>query len=240
MFTKREILHLFLSIVILGFVFGFDDGNKSFILQNWILNLIRFIIIVAIIVLFREFVLKFFAKRHNATSEYEIWNINRVWFTKKLERGIPLGILMSIFLAIGSKGKFFFTAIGSHKFEEYKTSRSGRKHPYLTYLEEMQIASMGILSSLFLAIIVLIMGNYSGFVVPNFVTVCFYMALLNMIPFSSLDGSKIFFGSILTYIFLLVFIFVAFILIEKSIILALVLGLIIALAAMFTYFYNWG
>lgn len=242
MFTKREIIHLVISILILAFVFGFDDGNPSFVLNHWVINFLRFFLVVAIALLFRELTVKVFARRHDANSEYEIWNIKRVWFTgtTKLPRGFPFGIIIAFVLAIASRGNVFFTALGIHKLEENKVARAGRKNPTLNYSEEAQIVSMGILSSLFLAVVSIVIGKVFALNTTNFVTVNFFIALFNMIPLSNLDGAKIFFGSLLMYIFLLVFIVVSFLLIKSSIILGLVVALIMACLIAVLYFYKYG
>ncbi len=240
MFTKREIIHLIISVVVLGFVFGFDDGSSTFIFSNWFRNLLLIILIVAIAVLFRELVIKLMARRHEAISEYEIWNIKRVWFDKELPFGFPLGIILTLFLSVGSLGKAFFTAIGVHKISEYKSARTGRKHSSLDYFEEAQICSVGILSSLFLAVIGILVGRIFGINMSLFVSTNFFIALFNMIPLSSLDGAKIFFGSLLMYIFILVFVVVAFLLIKYSVILGLLVAFIIATIAVGVYFFYLG
>ena len=128
MFTKKEFLALIISVLILTFIFGFYDGSPTFVLSNWMLNFFRIFLLVSVAVLFRELVIKLFAKRHDATSEYEIWNIKQIWFNVKLKMGLPLGILIALIFAIVSKGRFFFTAIGTNKLKEIGVARVGRKY----------------------------------------------------------------------------------------------------------------
>ena len=47
-FKKKEVYSLILGIIILAFVFGFDDGKETFNIYNWIINFIRLVLIVAI------------------------------------------------------------------------------------------------------------------------------------------------------------------------------------------------
>lgn len=237
MLNKKEILALVVSIFILSFVFGFDDGSSIFELNHWLFNFFKIFLLVGISILFRELIVKLFASRHECRSEYEIWNVKQVWFNTRLKFGFPFGVLFSLILAIASKGNFFFTAIGSHKIIENKTARVGRKFQSLQYYEEAQIASMGILASLFVSIIAMIVGEIFDINISGFVIINFYLALFNMLPFSDLDGAKIFFGSIFMYTYLLVFIVVAFLLMKFSIILGLVIALLMALIATGFYFY---
>lgn len=240
MFTKRELLHLLICVFVLVFVFGFDDGSKTFVLGNWLSNFFWIFLLIAVAVLFRELIVKLFAKRHDAKSEYEILSVKQVWFNLKLDKGIPFGVLFALVLSIASKGKFFFTAMGKHDFIGSKISRVGRKYQSLEYYEEAQIASMGILSSLFLAVLGLLLGRIFDVNMNIFVGINFYLALFNMLPFSDLDGAKIFFGSLLIYIYLLIFIVVAFLLIKTSVVLGLLIAFLVASVATISYYYKWG
>ena len=240
MFTKNEVRDLLISILVLTFIFAFDDQNSIFIFEDWILNFLEILIIILIVVLFRELVIKFFASRHEVISEYRLWNVERLWFggSGKLPFTFPFGVIASLILTVVSRGNFYFTAIGVHNLTENKSARTGRKKPGLSYFEEMQIACSGIFSTLVLAIIFVLLGRALDFNITSIVNICFFIVLFNMIPLSDLDGAKIFFGSILTYIFLLVFIIAAFVLMKISIILALVVGFILAILITLTYFYK--
>ena len=58
MFTKKEIVHLAISVVVLAFVFGFDDGQSIFVFSYWITNLFRILLLVAVSILLRELFIK--------------------------------------------------------------------------------------------------------------------------------------------------------------------------------------
>lgn len=237
MFSRKELLALIISVLALAFVFGFDDGALSFVLENWLTNFFGIFLLVGISVLFREAIIKFFARRHETISEYRLWKIHRVWFKKELEKGIPFGILIAVILAVASAGKFFFTAIGMHNFSENKNARVGRRFQHLQYNEEVKIAAMGILSHLFLAVVAVLLGKILDFNSSIFFGINFYIVLFNMLPISELDGAKIFFGSLLTYIFLAVFIIISFLLVKFSVVLSLAIALLIAFIAMASYYW---
>ncbi len=240
MFTKEETTNLVISILILGFIFGFDDGNPTFIFGNWLANFFKVVFLVAIALLFRELVLKWVAKGHDALSYYDLWSVKQTWIGEKLSRGYPLGAIIGILISIFSKGKFFFTAVGKHTFIENRLARVGRKYANLQFKEEARIAASGILASLFISILALLLGNIFNINVNAFITINFYLALFNLIPVSELDGAKIFFGSLLTYIFLLVFVVAAFLIIKTSIIFGVLAAFLIASLATLIYYYKWG
>ena len=238
MFTKKEVIALLISILIFAFIFGFDDGRQTFNASYWLANLFTIAIIVAISLLVRELVIKFFAKRHEAESQYKIWQMEYLWFDKKVKliRPLPFGIIISLILAVYSKGTFFFTAIGKHDLILNKSVRVGRQRINLKYFEEAQIISTGIVASLFLSIIVLLFGRLTNTDFSRFVNINFYLALFNMIPFSSLDGAKIFFGSLTLYLFMAIFVIGAFLLIQLNVIIALLVAFLIASVIAIIYF----
>ncbi len=242
MFTQKEIKHLIISILLLGFVFGFNDGNKSFIANLWVLNFIRITLLVAITILFRELIIKLYAKRKGATSEYNSWFIQRVWFTQpKLKPGIPFGYIFSILGAAISNGKFFFTAMGIHDLKENRNARVGRKTILLTYFEECLIILSGVYANLFLIFLsVFLMNNYD-INLNAFIDINFFLIFWNLIlPISDLDGAKIFFGSKLLWIFSVLFVVLSYLFLNVGIILALFGALLISFVGVYFYYTKYG
>src|SRR3989344_1145017 len=112
--SKKETWHLVISILLLSLIFGFNDGAETFIYSKWFTNLIGVTLMVAFIVLFRELIVKWFAKRHDTQSEYSLWNIQRLWFhpKAKLIKPTPIGLVVALIITVVSNGAGFFTAIG--------------------------------------------------------------------------------------------------------------------------------
>ena len=109
MFTKREVGSLAVSILLLGLVFGFDDGQPAFAASFWIKNLIIVILLVAASVLLRELFIKLTASKFQAKSEYDIWLFERYWFKagNKIKPGIPFGVILALLGSLISMGQFF-------------------------------------------------------------------------------------------------------------------------------------
>lgn len=242
MFTKKEAKHLVISIIILGLVFGFDDGKSRFQLGYWLTNLVFVTLLVAFSIMFREMIVKWKASRHDAQSEYEVWIIKQVWFGGhgKLKRGLPLGIFISLLLSITSRGKAFFTAIGVHKIKENLVARAGRKRVYIKDWELAQIGMWSIWANVLLVIVGVFLKNY-GITINKFIEINMFIALFNMLPFGDLDGAKIFFGNLFLYIFNLTFLIITFLLVKQSLLLSLIIAFIIAITAGFLwhYFYEY-
>src|SRR3989344_3116492 len=106
MFNQKEKTHLIISIVIFGFIFGFNDNQAVFNLLNWVINFIRAIISASLNLIVYEITHKIVAKRYMASTEYELWGIKRYGFfrSQKFPKKIfnytinsyPLGIIISI------------------------------------------------------------------------------------------------------------------------------------------------
>jgi hypothetical protein len=237
-FSKKELIHLTISILVLTLVFAYDDQANILVLSHWFLNFFRVLIFVTASIFAREIVVKYFAKRHDATSEYELWGISKFWFTIKNFKPFPIGILLAALVTLISRGQAYFTAVGIHNVQDNLAIRTGRKKFHLNYFEEAQIAASGIMTSLFLSVLVLLVGNAFGLNVINFVWINFYLALINMIPISNLDGSKIFFGSLFFYMFTLIFISLGFLLIQTTIFWGLLVAFLVACVLTLWYFYS--
>ncbi|MFH0752817.1 MAG: hypothetical protein V1914_04460 [archaeon] len=135
-----------------------------------------------------------------------------------------------------SKGKLFFVTIGSYDLIIKKRSRFGRKTVHITDYEEAKIAVVGPLVNVALMIIFQLFNKNGMF--DNFVFINGMIAAFHMIPVSTLDGAKVFFGSKIMYVFTLAFVIGTVLLIKTiSPIIALVLALIFAATFASIYYY---
>src|SRR3989344_2103912 len=102
MFGRKEIIALVVSILLLSFIFGFDDGSKSFDISFWLLNFLKILLIVSISLLLREIVMKMVSGKKGCESEYEIWSIRRYWIYQenRLTKGIPVAAIIAIILTL--------------------------------------------------------------------------------------------------------------------------------------------
>ena len=241
MFTKKEMLRLLLSILLLGLVFGFDDGRKEFTAILWLTNLLKIITLVAIAVLLRETTIKIYTRTHEIESEYKFWFIKRFGFkdNQKLKKGIPFGILLSLFGSFISSGKFFFTAIGMHELKENNVHRTGRNYIFIKYYEESLAVLSGIFANLFLIYLSFFISKYSNFDLSNFMKINFFLIVFNLLPFSSLDGAKIFFGSRFIWIFICLFVFFSFIFLKLGIIFSIIGAILLAFIILVVYYYKY-
>lgn len=193
-YEKKELKHLAISILIVTFVFAY--GNLSLI------NFILIALMVAVTFFVHDIAHKLIAKRYGSSAQYRIWTIQRLGFRERAKsRPLPLGIILALYVTLLSSGRLFFTAIESFVLETKKYKRLGRKFLHITEGEVALIALSGPLANILLAYFLKIFGVFDDMVLINSL-----FALFHMVPISSLDGAKIFFGAKYLYVLSILFI----------------------------------
>jgi len=203
MFKKEEFAYFGLSAIVMGYIIAFS----AFTWTGWIIGICLALAMIAVHVLTQKIV----AYKFGADLEYDLWNIRRYWFYKQsyFKKPFPAWLVIPLFLSIISAGliKWF----GTLTFEAYPNTRRIKKRWYeITEWEFALIAVSGIFANLVLAIISQFFG-WNEFAVLNIL-----FAFFNALPFSQLDGTKVFFGSRLLWIFSVVLIVAMLILIGIS------------------------
>ncbi len=242
-FSKKEKKHLIITIIILSFVFSFKEwGTTQFSILVGLSNWIQYLIAIAIILVLKQTIHKIIAEKQGASAEYRMWSIERyglkksAHFSRKKKEGLPIGLILSITLAFLTNGALKFAAVCSSKMKE--ESRIGKKYKNLTEIEISINSLIGILATLFVATLFQVL-TLTVFNFDKIITVGYAIAIYSMIPFSSLDGAKIFIGSKILYLISLAFIILIIVLIPTmnvtaTILLALLTSIFISLI----YFYN--
>lgn len=251
LFLKEELFPLVLSIITLTIVFGFDDGQDKLVLINWIKNFFIVFGLVIISFMFRILIVKYWAFRHDSEMRYKILNITRFgfkhWerFDKKIKEksflpsGIPIGIILAYTITLLSLGKWYFTAIGENDITINRNARAGRKHIDLATYEDAIIQLSAPFSNVFLVVLGTAIGAVFLIDVSMFIKMNLFLALFSMIPFSRLEGAKIFFGSRNLYVFGLAVIVLGFLFKNFGIVGAVLLSLIMAAVITGAYYFNW-
>ncbi len=244
---SEETKSLIYIILILGLVFGFNDGSGSFVFSNWLNNFLSTLILVAVVVLTFFVGMKIASKLFNYGVEFGVWELKYYGFSEeskfpykvkivgfeifRLNFLLPIGIIIALLITLISNGILYFTAIFTVKFKEKK--KIGKERIYLKGFTKAAILSIVVLIMLILNLLFKVGGIERGFLIG------FWFIIWNLMPVGSLIGSKIFFGSRVLYFGLLIFVLLF------SVILAIIpsfLGLLIALLfsilAMIVYFYK--
>jgi Zn-dependent protease len=224
-FSLTELQNLAILCLVMAFLFGFDDGNPTFVLSKWLSNYFAILILVIIIVFLHESAHKLWALGSSYRSEYKLW---------------PYGIAIALMLAFVTKGKFYFLALGGVWVTDMAVHRIGGFRYGLSTFLSTWIAFAGPMANILLALIFkpIYIATGSEFI-GMFVKINLFYAIFSMIPIPPLDGSTGFYGGRSTFMLLLGFIIGAAIMIwvANSYWLMLVGTIIFGIVFWFIYYY---
>jgi hypothetical protein len=196
MFNKKEIATIIIAAIIIAF--------STSLLLGGIITFLWTLLAVFVLILINVLAKKIFGFYLETETEIKFWEINGMGIKKRKNFNKPFPI--GAFLPLLSKIVLFplngFAWMASLVFDvKPKSQRAAKRHGLYTFSEMTEehmgyIAAAGILATLVFAVI----GYLLGF--TEFSKLSLYYALFNMIPVSSLDGNKIFFGNIVLWSFL--------------------------------------
>lgn len=190
MFKLKELLHILIAIIIIAFVMSFLRSFNFFLTM-----LLSALILLAINILSK----KATAYYLGANTETKIWSMQRYWVYAKshFKKPIPAGIIFPFILSVFSLGWIKWLAITEFDVRASK-SRVTKKHGLYRFSEMTEwhialIAAVGIFANLIAAVVAYILGF------EEFTRLSIYFCCFNLVPISKLDGTKIFFGSIVLW-----------------------------------------
>src|SRR3989338_6073548 len=241
MFNKKEIFSLIIALIILTFVFGFNDKSEVFVFTNWLSHFLYVFFVVLIVLFVKELGHKVFALWRDCDVKFEIWSIKSLWFSKASEfkNRFRIGLWLPIFGTILTNGWLPLTFVGEHKIKGNKLLRTGGVWVKVSDYERNLICFGGFVFLGLFLIILNVLSRKIGMDIDLFVRVIFFVMLFNYLPFHRLDGAYIFFGGRFVYIFGLVFLILCYILFFVSFWLFVILGGLIGLILIGIIFYNW-
>jgi hypothetical protein len=193
MFTKRELVWILIMIIVLGFIIGFSikDSFSPFVF-----------IIAALIILTNILAKKLAANFYSVDIENSVWFMERWGFYERshFKKPVPMGLIVPFVIGFLSLGYFKIMTLLQFDAKPSKT-RILRKRGDVRKREVNEsdlafIASWGHYALLLLIILGAIIKS------PDLVKYSIFYGFWNLIPISSLDGAKIFFGSVLNWIVL--------------------------------------
>jgi len=203
---NKEIVQLLIGVMVLFVVAGIGailNGDINAILQVMLFSVIA----MGIPVIVRKAV----AHSFDAEVEHKIWHLRQYgWrpgyrFNVPTPFGVLAPLLISFFGIINGTMFFVFTILTYEtKALKHRVAKrfGNRSYALMTDWHDGLIGAAGIVSMLVIAIF----SYYGGFL--YFAKLSAYYAFWNMIPFSSLDGTRIYFGNRIIYFVLAITAFV--------------------------------
>ena len=224
MFNRKEAFSLILAALVMGYIIAFKS-------LGWIawLSMAG----LALIILFVHHLgQKFTALFYDCSTEARLWTVRQFYLAKSshFKFDFPMWVILPVFAVIFTFGKITWLALTT--FEACPLpARVRRTYAELTEFDLAMIALGGLFFNAVLALISQALG-YNDFAMLNL-----YFVLFNLIPISTLDGGKIFFGSVMLWVFSIVFGVVLLLLLGTvSMIGTVAAALILAIAAVVMYY----
>jgi len=225
MITAKEVLAIFLAAITLGYIESFT----GFTWMNWLLFSGMGLAILGAHV----FGQKLCAAAFDSDTETSIWKMQRFWFqeSRYFKTPIPTGLLVPLSALFISFGYFKFLTLIT--FEASPLPHRIKPFSNITEYQLGIIALSGSIANMLLAFFSFLLG-FQEFAILNVSFVLF-----SLIPFSSLDGMKVLFGSRLLWLFSVSFAIALRILFEVAGLWPTIISaFIIALSIMLAYFFS--
>lgn len=199
MINRKEITAILVSTLVLAFLVTLAKEFEMF------LGILLAVFLVLFINVASKKIMAFYLE---SEIEIKFWEMQRFGWPKHhhFKKPFPAGLIIPFITTVFSIG--YFTWLASLAFEvKPKIYRAAKRHGLYSFSEMTEIhiamiAAAGIIGNLAFAIL----GYFLGF--ENFVLLNIYFAFFNMVPFSELDGNKIFMGSITLWSFLVALVLV--------------------------------
>ncbi|MCX6711484.1 MAG: hypothetical protein NT139_00395 [Candidatus Woesearchaeota archaeon] len=251
-FTKQEIKHIILAILVIGFVFAFDDKQTKFSLSYWIGNFIIVTILVTIAYLTKAFIQKYIAKRIGCHTEIQPWTLKRygirleAHFPVKFSIGVttftvqyvPLGVIVPILITLLSNGQLFFATTSILFITTMPSYRIGREFRHLTNYETAKVAVSGPFVNILLALVFKLLNFNNSPLIDEFILINSWMALSNILPIPHFDGGEAYSGSRPLFVLTVAFILASLVFLNYlNIFITFILAVVIALLSLLLFYY---
>ena len=225
-FTEHELRGLIIAILIIAFVFSYDDwgpGN-TFVLSVGIYNFFNAILIVALSILVHDAGQRIWALAIGYRLEFKMWSF---------------GLGIAIVAALLTKGSLPLVIPAGFMLHHLAGHRLGFFRYGINYFGQAMVALAGPLSTLMLIILLKVLSVFSpNPLIQKAIIFNVIYSITCLIPIPPLDGSKIYFGSRMLYAFALPAIAVSTIMMIVSIplLFALVISFLVGIVLWLTYY----
>ncbi len=179
-FGRAEQLWLAISVVVLTFIVGFNDGNDEFQLFAYVKNMLLSFTAIAVAVFVHESAHRIFALNMGYKVEF---------------KPVLYGLIAGIILAFMSNGKIILLAYSSTFVHFIEKLRLGYFRYRMGHFDLGKICLMGPLANLAVAIAVKTMGFLPEPLAEKLLLVNVLFAITNMLPIPPLDGVSIMWAS---------------------------------------------
>jgi Zn-dependent protease len=214
-FTKSELIHLFIAILITAFIFSFNDwGDDTFDLIIGLRHFVLTLFIAALAFFGRFSVQKVFSLQEGYKAEFKPW--------------LP-GWIIALAIAFVTLGRVPLVLAGTVSVAFMVRHRLGAFRYGFSHQDGAVIGVWGILANMILATLFAIGLHYapSSFFFSKGIILNLIMGFCALLPLPYLDGLHIFFGSRSLYYITIVFVLLMGLLLLTKALIGLILAIII-------------
>lgn len=217
-FQKDEMRNIIATILVIGFMYGFNDNSKTFELLNWTYNLIVSIAISAITIIVFVVGQRLVGIYNGYRIEFQMW-----W---------P-GLILALIVTFISRGYVWIPIAGGMLVHFHKGHRLGYFRYGLNMLSTGLTAAAGPFACIIFATVIkqinIMITATTLPIIDKLYWFSLIFALVNMLPIPPLAGSKLLFNSRLPYVFIFSFM-LAYTVLAYFKFYSWIIGLIIAFA----------
>lgn len=222
-FSRDELIGLFFSIIIVGFIFSFRDwGTESFSFSSGLGHLLQACLVAIITFFGRVSFQKIIALSWGYKAEF------RVWWT---------GIIISVVIAFISLGRLPLVLIGGIVTTFMVRQRLGEYRYGYSFHQNALISFFGIVANLILALF-FALGLYyfpKNYFLTKGLWMNLVMSLCSLLPLTQNEGLGIFFGSRSFYFLSVVMVLIIGLLLISMTKLGLIISIIIGVLGLIFY-----
>ena len=222
-FSNKELRDLGIALLIVAFIFAYDDKSEVFIASHWIANLFKILFMIFITFLVHELGHKIFALYMGMHAYFRVW---------------PLGLFLGAVVAFISGGVVPLILPGRVEMKINTLNRLGHFRYGRNLFTGGFIAMAGPVANLLFATFFKTLSLF-GIAVEFFDQLTFinlYYAVFAMLPLHMTDGVHMFYASRNWYVIIFASL-VGYILLYMLQIYSLIFALLIGLAAWFLFYY---
>ncbi|MBI2133282.1 hypothetical protein HYU11_01220 [Candidatus Woesearchaeota archaeon] len=179
-FSRDELKWLAVSIVLMGFIVGFNDGREKFEIGPWLINLMISMAAVSLAVFPHEIVHRIVGLEQGYKTSF---------------RPFFYGLLAGLILSFMSYGKIIFLAYGNAFINIIEKHRLGYFRYQLGYFHYGTVSLMGPVTNILLAIFFKTMTFLPEPLVHKLVIVNILLGLTMMLPLPGMDGLQVLYAS---------------------------------------------
>lgn len=197
MFNEKELIWIIIVIVISTFIVIFPGNIEDPII----------ILAPTLIILLNVVVKKIAAPYFNLKIEYKVWEMQRYGFYNRSswKKPFPMGLILPFFIYFMSLGWIKMLTFLQFDYENISRQRLLKNKGNMIHrrieVNESDVAftaAWGFYALIALSVIAAFLD------IRSIAVYSIYYNLWNLIPFSNLDGSRLFFGSFISWVFIII------------------------------------